>query len=133
MKRILRHFTIDTFSLWVISNIANGIVFEKQILTLIIAGAAVTVVSLLAKPVINMLLLPLNLITFGFFRWVSSAIVLYLVTLVVKEFKIVYFSYPGIASKWIDIPALNFKGFLAFVAFAFLLSSLTSFIYWLIK
>ena len=133
MKRILRHYTLDTFSLWLISNIANGIVFEKGTQTLLISGLALMGVFLLAKPVINLLLLPLNLVTFGLFRWVSSAVVLYLVTLIIKDFKIIHFSFSGFTSKWIDIPTLYFEGFLAFVAFSFILSLITSFLYWLMK
>ena len=133
MKRIIRHYTLDTFSLWLITNIASGIVFEKGIQTLLISGIALTAVFFFAKPVINLLLLPINLITFGFFRWVSSAVVLYLVTLIIKEFKIVFFSFPGFTGKWIDIPAINLKGILAYIAFSFLLSLVTSFLYWLMK
>lgn len=133
MKRILRHFVIDTFSLWVVSQAAGGMVFDKGFTTLVIAGIGLTGVSLLAKPVINLLLLPLNLITFGLFRWVASAVMLYLVTLLVKDFKIAFFTYPGFTSKWLDIPQLHFEGVLAFIGFSFILSIVSSFVYWLIK
>jgi len=133
MKRIIRHYVIDTFSLWVISQTAQGLIFEKGLHSLFIAGLGLMAVSLLAKPIINVFLLPLNLITFGLFRWVSSAVILYLVTLLVKDFIIVSFSFAGFSSKWFDIPALHFQGFLAFVGFSFLLSFVSSFIYWLIK
>jgi uncharacterized membrane protein YvlD (DUF360 family) len=133
MKKILRHYTLDTFSLWLLTNFAGGIVFEKGIQTLLISGVALTGVFFLAKPVINLLLLPLNLVTFGLFRWVSSAVVLYLVTLIIKDFKIVAFNFAGFSSKWIDLPALNFKGILAYIAFSFILSLITSFLYWLMK
>lgn len=133
MKRLIRHYAIDTFSLWVVSNIAGGMIFSKGITTLFITGVALTGVFLLAKPVINLLLLPINLITFGLFRWVSSAVVLYIVTLIIKDFKIAFFSYPGLISRWVEIPALKFEGALAYVAFSFLLSLITSTIYWLVK
>lgn len=133
MKRVLRHFVIDTFSLWVASNIAGGIEFNKGIQSLIFTGIGLTCVSLLAKPVINILLLPINLVTFGVFRWISSAIVLYIVTLIIKDFKIIKFIFNGYSSKWFDIPSMNFNGVLAFVGFAFIISIITSFIYWLIK
>lgn len=133
MKRILRHYAIDTFSLWVVSNVARGMVFEKGISTLLVAGVALTGVFLLAKPVINLLLLPINLITFGLFRWVSSAVVLYIVTLIIHDFKITAFIYGGFTSKWIDIPAFSLQGVLAYVAFSFVLSFITSFLYWLMK
>lgn len=133
MKRILKHYSLDTFSLWLLSNIAGGIVFEKGTQTLLISGIALTSVFFLAKPVINLLLLPLNLVTFGLFRWVSSAVVLYLVTLIIKDFKIIYFNFAGYSSKWIDIPSINLKDVLAYIAFSFILSIITSFLYWLMK
>ena len=133
MKTIFRHFIIDTFSLFTASQIAQGMQFDLGFKTLFLAGIAVTLVSIVAKPVINLLLLPLNLITFGLFHWVASGIVLYLVTLLVKNFKIVFFSYGGFSNKWIDLPSLYFEGVLAFVAFSFVVSIISSFIYWLIK
>ena len=57
MKTILRHYVIDTFSLFVISKIAEGLHFGQGLSTILIAGVAITGVSLIAKPVINILLL----------------------------------------------------------------------------
>lgn len=133
MKKILKHFTIDTFILWTVSQIAVGIHFENGFKTLVFAGIGMTLVSVLAKPVITVLLLPINLITFGFFRWIASGIVLYLVTLLVRDFKIDKFIFGGFTSKWIELPPLHFEGILAFIGFAFLVSLISSFIYWLIK
>lgn len=133
MKRIIRHYVIDTFALFVISRIASGMVFEQGFQTLLFAGAGLTVISILVRPVINILLLPLNLVTFGLFRWVAAAIALYFVTVVIPGFKITSFSFAGLSTAWFDIPALNLGGFLAFIAFSFLLSVITSFVYWLVK
>jgi uncharacterized membrane protein YvlD (DUF360 family) len=133
MKKVLRHFTIDTYCLWLTSNFASGMLFQKGFQTLVIAGIAITFVSVLAKPIINLLLLPINIITFGIFRWVGSAVILYIVTLIVKDFKILKFDFTGLSSKWFDIPVVHFEGILAFVAFSLVLSILTSAIYWLIK
>jgi uncharacterized membrane protein YvlD (DUF360 family) len=133
MKRILRHYIIDTLCLLAISKIATGIVFGNGIITILQAGIAVTAVSLIAKPIINLLLLPINLITFGLFRWVAASVIIYIATLVVSAFKVVEFSFPGLSTKWIDLPSLNLHGIAAYIGFSFLLSLFTSFIYWLIK
>jgi len=132
IKKILRHFIVNTFILYIVSQIASGLYFEKGIETVIIAGAGLTLASLLAKPIINLLLLPINLITFNLFKWVSSAIALYLVTLVVDGFKITGFVFAGLTSQWLDIPSINLGGFLAYVAFSFIFSLFASFIYWLL-
>lgn len=133
MKRLIRHYVVDTFSLWAVSATASGMVFENGLETLFIAGLGLMGAGLLAKPVINILLLPINLVTFGLFRWVSSAIALYIVTLIVPGFHIAGFHFEGFFSKWFDLPAINVDGPLAYIGFAFLLSLLTSFIYWVRK
>lgn len=133
MKKIIRHFVIDTFSLWSVSRIASGMEFGSGMQTLFFAGIAITFVSILAKPAINLLLLPLNLVTFGLFRWVASAIVIYLVTLIVKDFRVGSFVFAGFTNNWISLPALTFNDAYSYIAFSFLLSSLMSFIYWIIK
>lgn len=133
MKTILKHYIIETLSLYLSIQIASGAVFEKGTESLLLAGVGLTIASMLIKPLINVLLLPINLITFNFFKWLSNTIVLYLVTLVIPGFKIMEFAFHGISTKWIDVPSFGFQGILAFVAFSFLLSTIASFIGWLVK
>ena len=133
MRRIIRHYVLDTFALYLASQIASGMIFEKGFETLFITGGALALASILAKPVINILLLPINLITFGLFKWVSSAIVLYLVTLVVPGFKIIQFLFSGLATKYFDIPVVSLEGTLAYIAFSFLLSLITSILFWIFR
>ena len=133
MKRLLRSYLISALSLYLATQIAQGLAFEKGLQTFLIASAGLTLAQLVGKPVINILLLPLNLVTFGLFRWVSSGIILYLVSLLVPGFKILKFFYKGFASPWIDIPVINLQGFLAIVAFALMYSVIISSIYWLKK
>ena len=133
MKSILRHYVIDATSLYLVSQIAGGIVFEKGFETLALAAVALTIATLLIKPIVNILILPLNLITFGLFKWVGSAIALYLVTLTVSGFKINNYLFSGFTTSWFDVPAIAFAGTLSLIAFSFLLSFLTSFVNWLVK
>lgn len=133
MRRIIRHYVLDTFALYLASQIASGMIFDKGFETLFITGAALAVATMLAKPIINILLLPINLITFGLFKWVSSAIALYLVTLVVPGFKIISFYFAGFSTKLIDFPTVSLEGTLAYIAFSFLLSLITSVLFWIFR
>lgn len=133
MKNLLRHYIIDLTALYFVSTFASGMIFARGTQTLLLATAGLTVFSILAKPVINLLLLPINLITFGLFRWASSVIALYLVTLVVPGFEINSFAFSGLATNLIIIPPINLEGFLALVAYSFVISIFTSLIHWLIK
>lgn len=133
MKKIIKVFFIFNVILYLIPQLVSGIVFDRGMETILMTALALTGSFLLVKPIINMLLLPINLLTFGLLRWASSAITLYLVTLIVDGFKITKFYFPGLSTDWFDIPVLNFHGILAFISFSFMISILYSIIHWIIK
>jgi len=133
MRTILKHFIIDTVSLYLISLGVQGIFFEKGIETLLLTGFVLMLTTLVIQPIINLLLLPLNLITFGLFKWVTYAITLYLVTLIVPGFKLIEFVFAGFHSVWFSIPAISLTGALAFIAFSFLISFVSSVVFWIFK
>jgi len=133
MKNILKHYIVDTISLYLISQVVSGMYFENGINSLLLAGLGIMLTSFLVKPIINLLLLPINLLTFGLFRWISSAITLYIVTLIVPGFRIHEFIFSGFSSPWIDIPSLSLVSPISFIAFSFIITAVTSVIYWLIK
>lgn len=133
MKKLVKIFAVETFVLYVASAVADGMVFEHGLSTLLFAGFGLTVSYMVVKPVINLLLLPLNLVTFNLFKWVSSAVALYLVTLVITGFKIEKFSFPGLVSPYLDLPILDLNGVMAFIAFSFIISFLSGTIYWIVS
>jgi putative membrane protein len=133
MKTLARNYIIATASLYLSSQIASGLVFERGIITILLAGAGIALALMLVKPIINVLLLPINLITFGLFRWLSSAIAIYLVTLIVPGFRVSYFLFNGFSSSWFDFPKLSFEGVVAIIAFSFVISVFTTILHWIIK
>src|SRR5688572_12173068 len=100
MKGLLRSFVIHAGILWFVATNVGGIEYSDDIKILLGGAFALTLVDALIKPLINLLLLPFNLITLGTFRWVSSVIALYLTTLVVPGFAIRAFTYPGLATEY---------------------------------
>lgn len=133
MRTIIKHFLINTVSLYLVSLAVSGIGFADGIYSLLLAGAVLTVTTLIIRPIINILLLPINLITFGLFRWVGYAITLYIVTIIVPGFKLLDFAFKGFSSYWFSIPAITLTGILAFIAFSFLISFVSSLLHWIFK
>ena len=133
MKRILRHYLIDTFTLYLVSRATEGLVFEKGIESILLAGAGLAVTTMLVRPIVNILLLPINLITFGLFKWISSAITLFLVTIVVPGFRIAGFHFLGFSTSAFSLPAFSLEGVFAYIGFSFFISIVSSIIYWIIK
>ncbi|MDP3954741.1 MAG: phage holin family protein [bacterium] len=133
MKSLARSFFIHGFVLWLVSRIAAGIVFEKGNETLLLAAGALGLFNLFVRPLINILLLPINILTLGALKWVVNVATLYLVTLAVPGFKITGFSFPGANLYGIVIPSLDFGIIGALVAFSVLLSVISGFLTWLEK
>lgn len=133
IRRAIKYFLISSVTLYMVSLVVSGMIFENGITTIVLTGIVLCLTSLIIKPVINILLLPLNLITFGLFRWVSYAVAFYIVTLVVPGFKIVGFAFSGLTSYWLSIPAISLKGILAYIVFSFVISLVSSILDWLLK
>ena len=133
MKSILRSIIFNAAAIWLVSMIITGIVLERGYETLFISAFALGLINLLIKPVINILLLPINLITLGTLRWIVNVIALYLVTVLVSDFKILPVSFSGLAYSGIIIPAFSLNLILSFVFLSFLISLISGFLFWLTK
>jgi len=57
------------------------------------------------SPIIKLLLLPINLLTLGLFRWLTSVLVLYLFDLVYDGIRISSYHFPGYTSSLISLQA----------------------------
>ncbi len=133
MRRAIKYFIISSVALYLVSLAVSGLFFENGLKTIVLAGIVLSVTSLIIKPVINILILPFNLITFGFFRWVGYAVALYVVTLIVPGFKIMDLNFVGYNSYWFTIPAFSLHGIIALIVFSFIISIVSSFLDWVLK
>jgi putative membrane protein len=133
IRRAIKYFLVNSVTLYLISLIVSGMIFEKGFTTIVLTGTALAAASLIIKPIINVLLLPINLVTFGLFRWVSYAVTLYIVTLIVPGFELVDFTFNGLNTYWISLPVIHLSGIVAFIAFSLIISIFSTILDWLLK
>lgn len=133
LRKLLRSFVFNSVALWIVTQALEGVFFTGGYQTLLLAALALTLVNLLIKPLINLLLLPINLITLGAFRWLVNVIALYLVTLFVPQFKIIGFLFPGFSYQGFVVPPIPLSAFWVFILTSFCLSIIISFLYWLTR
>ena len=134
IRLFLRSVAINLVCVYVAAQILSGvIVYIGGIRTLFLAAVVIAIVNLLVKPVVNLLLLPLNLVTLGLFRWVSNLVTLFVVTKIVPDLQIHSFTYPGANLGYIIIPPIDFSAFGAFVVATLTLTLTFHFIYWLLQ
>lgn len=99
MKYLVRVFLFHTFSLWLVSQIVPALVISGGWQILLFAGLILSLLTLLVAPLLRILFIPINIITFGLLSWVINVIVLYLLTLFVPSVAIVAWTFPG--ATWV--------------------------------
>lgn len=133
MKSFLRHIFINFFCLFLISKLIGAVYFSDNSIILLYASICLTVFNLLIKPVLNLLLMPINMLTLGGFRWVVNVAVLFLVTLFVEGFKITAFTFPGFSAGGFIVPPIHFPSFWSLVLVSFLIEIIESLLGWIFK
>lgn len=133
MKKYFRLFLINIFALFTIAKILPGVGYTGGHQTILITALVLTLVNSLVKPLINLLLLPINLITLGAFRWLINVVSLWLVTIMVPQFKITSSFFPGFFYQGFTIPPVSLGTFWVFVIASFLISLISTFLLWLAK
>lgn len=133
MKSILRGTLKNALSLYFVTLILPGVKVEGGLETYIVAGLIFIFLYKFLKPLLNIISLPLNIVTLGFFSFLINVLLFYIVTAIIPGISVSPFRLNGISFAGFVIPTLEFNSFLAYAAAAFAHSVLASFITWLRK
>lgn len=120
MKKILKFTLLLTFSLITVNQLWRNLSFENIPWTIVKVAFVLSLFEVILKPIIKILLLPINIFTLGTFRIIINTFGLYLVTFIFSDFQIQNINYPSTNFWGIQIPQLTFNNF-----FAYLITSLT--------
>lgn len=131
IKTIIRSIVFNSTALFLLSLTFTGLKINGGFGNLLLAGVSLSLISLLAKPILNIISLPFNLITFGLFSFITNAIILYLLTVFYPSVSIASFTFKGFSFVGFVVPVIYFNTFFAFVFLAFGLSLILSFLKWL--
>lgn len=94
---------IISVAVWATTQIVSGVVVNPVWVALIV-GACLTLVNMFLKPVINILTLPLNIVTLGFFSlFINGAIFWYLGSGVIKGFSVTTFTAAFIGALLVSV------------------------------
>jgi len=133
LKKILRSFIINLAAIILVNQAIPGFVVSGGYEGYLITAAVLTGVNLALKPLIRLLLLPINLLTLGTFRWLANVFTLYLVTLLVPYLEIVSFTFPGWSYQGFIVPEIFLAKVWVLVISSFFISLLTTFLFWLFR
>lgn len=133
MKAILRNTVFNAISLFILSQILSGVKVSGGIQTLLLSGFILSILFIVLKPILNLFSLPLNMVTFGLFSFLTNAILLYVLTVFVPNISISEFTFSGFSFAGFVIPLMHFSTLFAFIISAAALALVINFFHWLIK
>ncbi|OGH06094.1 MAG: hypothetical protein A2W22_04235 [Candidatus Levybacteria bacterium RBG_16_35_11] len=133
MKSLLRNTFLNALSLFLLTQLISGINISGGFIAFVLAGFCLTILFWILKPVLNLISLPLNALTLGFFSVVTNAILFYLLTVFIPNVSIFAFTFPGFSFAGFIVPKIFINTFFAFIVIACLQSLLFTFFKWVFK
>jgi putative membrane protein len=101
--RIIFHWIVISAAVWATTLLVGGVTVFPVWVALIV-GACLTLVNMFLKPIINILTLPLNILTLGLFSLViNGAIFWYLGTGIIKGFSVVGFTAAFVGALLVSV------------------------------
>lgn len=132
MKALIRYFLVNLVSLWITTELIQGLTYIGGFQSLLLGALVFTIINFLLVPLIKVLLLPLNLLTLGLFAWLTNVLALYALTTLYPAFSLRPFFFPGYNLGGFTIPTYDLSTLMVVIVSAFLIGIITHFLHWLI-
>ena len=122
----MRQFILKILStaggFFVAQYVLSGVRIENTFSAYLTLSLVFVIFNFLLSPIIKLLLLPINLLTLGLFRWVTNVLVLYIFDLLFDGINLTAFTYPGFSSAWFSLPSGYLNLFWVFVLTSLIMS-----------
>lgn len=92
MKTILKGILINSLAIALVSMVLPSIHYDNTLSTLVVTAIVLGIANTFLKPILSLILLPINIITLGIIGLFLNALLLLIVTLLVPSFSVVPFT-----------------------------------------
>ncbi len=133
MKTLLRAYFYSLFTLWATTIIINSFKIKNGVYGFFYTAAIFSLLNLLVRPILKLILFPINLLTFGLLSWIINVIILYLLIKISALVTIVPWNFPGISFNNIVISAYHLNFWLTFIVTSFIIGIIVNLLLWLAK
>jgi putative membrane protein len=133
VKSHLLAFFFSAAAFAVASFFLPGLNYHGSSDILIKAAVVFGLLNTFVRPLIDLVLLPLNFLTFGLIKGLSGLILLWLLTILVTGFSITESIFPGYNLGSVVIPAYQVSAIVTAILGAFFIGLVSSTLYWLTR
>lgn len=133
MKSIFRSISLNIATLFIVSHFYQGLTIKNDLKTFVSAAIVWWLLNKIVKPIIKLLLLPINLITLGLFSWAVNAITIFLLQTVIKDITIHAYTFPGFYYQGFSIPTIPFNLLISYVLASLVLYITHALLVWVMR
>lgn len=101
--KIILHWIILSASVIATTYIVSGISLSPVIITALIVGACLTLFNMFIKPIINILTLPINIVTLGLFSLVINGLLFWFLGTVIRGFTVSTFMAAFVGAIFVSV------------------------------
>lgn len=130
MRGLLKDIVIIFLSVYLVSLVLNGLIIES-LTSMIMLAIVLYFGNKVVHPIVQIILLPLNLLSLGIFSATSTLISLYLSTLFVKGVTVIPFTFQGVSLFGLNIASISFNTILSFIAISVTIYFVEKVLFWL--
>lgn len=133
MKFIIKKYLVSTFSLFILSQIIPAFSIQGGWYGLFYASFILSLFFYILRPILNIILFPINLITLNLSSWIIQIAIFYVWTVIVAQVKIASWFFPGINFGLITLSAGNLVKWQVIIVLAVLFILITRILDWILK
>lgn len=131
MKSIIRSILFSTLALYLVVTYIPGVKFSAGYEYLFIGGAGLTVLTVIVRPLLKILFLPINLVTLGAFSGLINVLLIYLLTHFFDPLSIQGWTFAKFEYQGFTIPQLDISTFWTYVLVSAIISLSLNALSWL--
>ncbi len=126
MKYFIKVWVFYVFSLWLTKELFPAFTVGGGWGTLFISGLILSLLMLIVKPILKILFIPINILTFGLLSWFINVIVIYLLTLLAPNVAIHAWIFPGLTWSGFVMPATSLSYLMCLIATSLSVTCITN-------
>lgn len=131
MKSFFKKISVNLLSLILTLYIVDSLEITKDLFGLMISAIILSVFLDYLHPILNIIMMPINLITFNFFRWFTFFLLMYLWSLINPYVKIKPWNFTGFTSNLLSLNSQNLSFWQTLIIISILLIIFRKLIKWI--
>lgn len=133
MKPLLKRYLVVTVSLLTLTQLINSVSITGGWRQFLLASFVLSLIIYIVKPILNLIMLPINLITLNMASWILTFLCIYLWTFLVRDVNIGPWQFGGLVLGSVKLTPFELIAWQAVLLSSIVLTILIKFYSWVVK